>query len=48
MILYICLYTQPITVAVRTKTLNTFAHLNTGIAGSNTTPGMDVCVVLCW
>jgi hypothetical protein len=33
----------PITVAARSKAGSVFARLNTGIVGSNTTQGMDVC-----
>jgi hypothetical protein len=36
--------TKPIAVAARSKAWNVFAHLNTGIVGSNPTQGMDVCV----
>jgi hypothetical protein len=39
-------YNEPITVAVRSKAWTVFAHLNTGIVGSNPTRGMDVCVHL--
>jgi hypothetical protein len=37
---------QPITVVARTKACTDFARSNTGIAGSNPTRGMDVCVRL--
>jgi hypothetical protein len=36
----------PITVATRSKTGTVFARSNTGIAGSNPTQGMDICVRL--
>jgi hypothetical protein len=38
------IYRKPITVAVRSKARNVFARSNTGIVGSNSTKGMDVCV----
>jgi hypothetical protein len=34
----------PITVAARSKAWTVFARSNTGIVGSNSTEGMDVCV----
>jgi hypothetical protein len=37
---------RPMTVTVRSKAWDVFAHSNTGIVGSNPTRGMDVCVRL--
>jgi hypothetical protein len=35
---------RPITMAARSKTRTVLAPSNTGIVGSNSTQGMDVCV----
>jgi hypothetical protein len=35
---------MPITGAARSKARNVFARSNTGVAGSNPTRGMDVCL----
>jgi hypothetical protein len=37
----------PITVAARSEAWTVCARSNTGIVGSNSTHGMDVCAVLC-
>jgi hypothetical protein len=37
---------QPITVAARSNAWTVFARSKAGIAGSNSTRGMDVCVLL--
>jgi hypothetical protein len=37
---------MPITVAARAKACTVFARSNTGVVGSNPTPGMYVCVRL--
>jgi hypothetical protein len=42
---YIYMYV-PITVAALSKAWTVFVHSNTGIVGSNTTWGMDICVRL--
>jgi hypothetical protein len=39
------MYTEPITVVVRSKTCTVFACYNAGIVCSNPTQGMDVCIV---
>jgi hypothetical protein len=39
-------WSQPITVAARSKAWTVFARSNTGIVGSNRTRGMDICVRL--
>jgi hypothetical protein len=39
-------YLVPITVATRSKVWNVFARLDTGVVGSNSTWGLDVCVLL--
>jgi hypothetical protein len=37
---------EPITVAARSKAWTVFSHSNTGIVGSNSTQGTDVCLRL--
>jgi hypothetical protein len=41
-----CTRSMPITVGAEAKAWTVFAHSNTGILGSNSTRGMDVCVRL--
>jgi hypothetical protein len=43
---YLLYPVQPITVAALSKAWNVFARSNAGIAGSNPTQGMDVCLCL--
>jgi hypothetical protein len=42
--LLVCRHLSPVTVAARSKAWHVFVRLNTGIVGSNSARGMDVCV----